>query len=94
VQSRPGLQDKEIRCSALGKLIPAIRPLPASLLLLATGVGSLVLITMATLALVPVLVSVGLVAALVLAALFCGWAGIEGLAALERWMESDPRFKR
>ncbi len=78
----------------MGKLIPTIRPLPASLLLLATGVGVLVLITVTTLALVPLLVTAGLVVALVLAALFCGWAGIEGLAALERWMESDPRFKR
>lgn len=78
----------------MGKLIPSIPPLSASLLLVATGVGCLVLVSMATLALVPVLVTLGFLAALVLAALFCGWAGIEGLAALERWMESDPRFKR
>lgn len=47
-----------------------------------------------TFTLVPVLVAVGLVAALLVGALLCGWAGIEALAALERWMETDQRFHR
>jgi hypothetical protein len=30
----------------------------------------------------------------VVALLLLGWAGIEALAALERWFENDPRFHR
>jgi hypothetical protein len=53
-----------------------------------------VLIGAFTLALVPVLVAAGFVSALLIAALAFGWAGIEAMAALERWVEQDPRFKR
>jgi hypothetical protein len=47
-----------------------------------------------TFALVPVLVGLGLLTALVLGAVLLGWAGLEALAALERWIERDPRFKQ
>jgi hypothetical protein len=47
-----------------------------------------------TFALVPLLLAVGVVAAWVLALLLLAWAGIEGLAALERWFETDSRFQR
>ncbi len=71
-----------------------LRPLPASLALLSMAVGSIVLIGVTTLALVPVLIGVGLFLSWLVAALLLGWAGIEGLAALERWIENDPRFQR
>lgn len=78
----------------MSKPLPALRPLPASLLLVCTGVGALVLIGAVTFALIPVMVALGLLAALVVAALLFAWAGLEGLAALERWMENDPRFRQ
>ncbi len=58
------------------------------------AVGSIVLIGVTTLALVPVLIGVGLFLSWLVAALLLGWAGIEALAALERWIENDPRFQR
>ncbi|MDM7954287.1 MAG: glypican [Cyanobium sp. CZS 25K] len=75
---------------------PALRipPLPASLGLACMAVGAVVLIGLTTLALVPLLLGLGLLAAWLVAALLLGWAGVEGLAALERWMESDQRFQR
>lgn len=73
---------------------PGVPPLVASLLLVSAGVGAFVLIAMATVALVPLLFGLGFLAALLLAGVLCAWAGVEGLAALERWMESDPRFRR
>jgi protein-S-isoprenylcysteine O-methyltransferase Ste14 len=63
-------------------------------MLLCAGVGAVVLMAIVTFTLVPVLVGVGLVLALVVGALLCAWAGIEALAALERWMETDQRFHR
>lgn len=78
----------------MGKQSLSLRPLPASLILLCAGVGAVVVLAFVTLTVVPVLVAVGLTAALVVGALLCGWAGIEALAALERWMETDHRFRR
>lgn len=72
----------------------SLRPLPASLLLLAAGVGSIVLIGLLSLALVPVLLGAGLLLCFLVGVVLFSWAGIEGLAALERWIESDPRFQR
>ena len=66
----------------------------ASLALVCTAVGALVVIGFTTLALVPLLFALGVVSAWVLALLLLGWAGIEGLAALERWFENDSRFQR
>jgi hypothetical protein len=76
------------------KPVLRLAPLPASLALVCTAVGAVVVIGFATVALMPVLLFVGFVAAWLLAALLVGWAGIEGLAALERWFENDPRFQR
>lgn len=78
----------------MSKPLPALRPLPASLLLVCSGLGAVVLIALVTFALVPVMLAVGVVAALVVSGLLFAWAGLEGLAALERWMESDPRFRQ
>ncbi len=71
-----------------------IRPLVASLALVCTAVGAVVVIGFTTLALVPLLLTVAVVGAWVLALLLFGWAGIEALAALERWFETDSRFQR
>lgn len=78
----------------MSKPLPALRPLPASLVLLCSGIGALVLISVVTFALVPLMLGLGVVVALVVAALFFAWAGLEGMAALERWMENDPRFRQ
>lgn len=72
----------------------SLRPLSASLLLLAAGVGSIVVIGLLSLALVPVLLGAGLLLCFLVGVVLFSWAGIEGLAALERWIESDPRFQR
>lgn len=94
--SRPRtLQDGSIpRGAALGHQLQRVRPLPATLLLVCTSVGAVVVIGALTFALVPVLVGLGLLTALVVAAVLMGWAGLEALAALERWIERDPRFKQ
>lgn len=71
-----------------------IKPLPASFLLLATAIGVPVVIALAVLTLVPMVVLLGGLALWVSATLLLGWAGIEVLAAIERWLEGDPRFQR
>ena len=71
-----------------------IRPLVATMALVCMAVGVVVVIGFTTFALVPLLWAVGVVAAWVLALLLLAWAGIEGLAALERWFETDSRFQR
>jgi hypothetical protein len=43
---------------------------------------------------VPVVIGVGLLTVFLVAGLLMGWAGLEALAALERWMERDARFKQ
>ncbi len=72
----------------------SLRPWSASLLIVCAGVGAMVVISALTLAMVPVLIVSAVVLALLIGALACGWAGIEALAALERWIESDARFHR
>lgn len=71
-----------------------IAPLPASLLLIATALGSLVLAAIALLTLVPLVMIAGGMVIAVVATLLLGWAGIEALAAFERWMDHDLRFQR
>lgn len=72
----------------------AIGPLPASLALLSMAVGAAVLIGASTLVLVPLLVGLVMLAAWLVITLLLGWAGIEAMAAFERWLESAPRFQR
>ncbi|APD48386.1 glypican [Synechococcus sp. CS-602] len=72
----------------------SLRPLPASLALLCAGVGAMVVVGFLTVALLPLLMGAGLLLALLVGAVVFGWAGIEGLAAFERWIENDPRFQR
>jgi hypothetical protein len=57
-------------------------------------VGAVVVIGVLSLTIVPLLLAVGIGFAWLLAALLLGWAGIEAMAALERWFENDPRFHR
>jgi protein-S-isoprenylcysteine O-methyltransferase Ste14 len=71
-----------------------IAPLPASLLLIATAIGSVVLAGIALVTLVPLVMIVGGMVIAIVATLLLGWAGIEALAAFERWMDRDPRFQR
>ena len=78
----------------LAKLSLRIPPLPASLALVCMAVGAVVVIGFTTLAMVPLLLGLGLLAAWLVAAFLLGWAGLEGLAAIERWIESDQRFQR
>lgn len=78
----------------LAKPALLIRPLPASLALVCMAVGAVMVIGLTTLKLVPLLLGLGLLAAWLVAALLLGWAGLEGLAAIERWIENDPRFQR
>jgi hypothetical protein len=58
------------------------------------AVGAIVLISLAAVAFIPLLLGAAVVTAWLVALLLLGWAGIEALAALERWVETDPRFKR
>jgi hypothetical protein len=46
------------------------------------------------LTLVPLVMIVGGLAVATVVTLLLGWAGIEALAAFERWMDHDPRFQR
>ncbi len=71
-----------------------IAPLPASLLVIATAIGAIVLTVIAVLTLVPLMMIVGGIAVALMATVLLGWAGIEALAAVERWMDKDPRFLR
>ncbi|MFM7464802.1 MAG: glypican [Cyanobium sp.] len=71
-----------------------IAPLRASLLLIATAIGAIVLSGIAVLTLVPLTIIVGGMAVALVSTLLLGWAGIEALAAVERWMDQDPRFQR
>jgi hypothetical protein len=50
------------------------------------------LVAVAAVAMVPLLVAGLLLVGWVLALLLLGWAAIEALAAVERWLESDRRF--
>jgi hypothetical protein len=73
---------------------PQIRPFRAGVLAVCTVVGALVITLAVSLAFIPLVVGgVALVVLLALALIF-SWAGIELMAALERWFENDPRFQR
>jgi len=59
-----------------------------------TVVGALVIALAVSLAFVPLVLGVVALVVWLALALILGWAGIELLAALERWLENDPRFQR
>ena len=70
------------------------RPFTAPVLFVCTAVGALGLAGIAMLTLLPLLVAAAVVLAWAALAVLVAWAGIEGMAALERWFENDPRFQR
>lgn len=76
------------------KPVLRIAPLPASLALMGTALVLVPIVGLATLTLIPILAAAVLFVAWVAVSLLLAWAGIEGLAALERWFERDPRFQR
>lgn len=78
----------------VSKPVLRLNPLAASLVLVCSGVGAVVLGTLTLFTIVPVLLGLGLLACWIVAILLVVWGGIEALAALERWMERDSRFQR
>jgi hypothetical protein len=68
--------------------------LQRGMLIACTAVGAVILFAAATLALLPVVMAAVVFGVMVVAALLIGWGGIEGMAALERWLENDARFQR
>lgn len=76
------------------KLAPSLKPVGFSLALLSAAVGAPIVLGVALLVLLPLAFSVGVLMIWLVAALLIGWAGIEGLAALERWIENDRRFRQ
>jgi len=77
---------------AVSKLVRRMRPLGLSLALVCMAVGAPIVLGTLLLLVVPMAFGLGLVLVWLVAALLLGWAGIEALAALERWMENDRRF--
>jgi hypothetical protein len=78
----------------MAKLSLPLRSVPGVLLVSCAGVGALVLAGVLVLALAPMLIGLAAVAAWLVASLLLAWLGIEALAALERWLETDSRFQR
>lgn len=75
---------------------PVLRPssLTQGVLIACTAIGALVIFSAISLALIPMLVSLGVLALWVVSLVLIGWGGIELMAALERWLERDSRFQR
>lgn len=69
-------------------------PLLVAPLLALAAVGALVIGPLLALAAIPVLVAVLVLVGWLLACGLGAWALIEGLAAFERWIESDSRFRQ
>jgi len=94
---RRGQDDGMYEAQPVVPILPSwplrIGPLFASLLVIATAIGAIVL-TVIAVTLVPLMMIVGGIAVALMATVLLGWAGIEALAAVERWMDKDPRFLR
>jgi hypothetical protein len=58
------------------------------------AIGALVVLPLVVLAAIPLVVATVMAVGGVLVLGLTVWACIEGLAALERWVERDPRFQR
>ncbi|MCP9927001.1 glypican [Cyanobium sp. CH-040] len=58
------------------------------------AIGGLVVFPLVALAAIPLVMAVVMAAGGLLVLGLSVWALIEGLAALERWLETDPRFHR
>ena len=70
------------------------RPITAPVLFVCTAVGAVVLLGVVTLTLLPLLVAGAVLLAWAGLTILLVWAGIEGMAVLERWFENDRRFQR
>ena len=70
------------------------RPLQTGTLILCSCLGALVLLGIVSMVLVPLVFTAGLVVVWVALTLLVAWGGIEVMAAVERWLERDPRFQR
>lgn len=79
--------------SVIGSLL-RLRPLPASLALVGIAFGAAVLIGLSSLLFVPILLAMAGFITWLVSSLLLGWAGIEALAAFERWIENEVRFLR
>jgi hypothetical protein len=75
---------------------PALLPrtLNRGLLIACTGVGALVLVGVFSVALLPMIIGVGVLAVWLVSLVLIAWGGVELMAALERWLENDSRFQR
>jgi hypothetical protein len=58
------------------------------------AVGGLVVFPLLALAAIPLVIAAVMAVGGVLVVGLSVWALIEGLAAFERWLETDPRFQR
>ncbi|MEB3333858.1 MAG: glypican [Cyanobacteriota bacterium] len=72
----------------------SIPSLPASLLLVSASLGIIVLGGLVALTVVPLVFVLGGVFLWLVSTFLIAIAGIEVLAACERWIEGHPRFQR
>lgn len=80
--------------TSLDKPVLRSPSLTQGLLVACTGIGALVVLSAVSLALIPMLVGLGVVAFWIVSLVLISWGGIELMAALERWLERDSRFQR
>jgi hypothetical protein len=64
------------------------------LTLACTAIGALVVAGVVVVTLAPVVLGLAALALWLAISLLLAWLGIEVMAALERWLENDPRFQR
>jgi hypothetical protein len=75
-------------------LSPRLRSLPGVLALACTAIGALVVAGVVVVTLAPVVLGLAALVLWLAISLVLAWLGIEAMAALERWLENDPRFQR
>ncbi|MFN9637088.1 MAG: glypican [Synechococcaceae cyanobacterium] len=64
------------------------------LALACTAIGALVVAGVVVVTLAPVVLGLAALVLWLAISLVLAWLGIEAMAALERWLENDPRFQR
>lgn len=64
------------------------------LTLACTAIGALVVAGVVVVTLTPVVLGLAALVLWLAISLVLAWFGIESMAALERWLENDPRFQR
>lgn len=64
------------------------------LTLACTAIGALVVAGVVVVTLAPVVLGLAALVLWLAISLVLAWLGIEAMAALERWLENDPRFQR